>query len=96
MRVFGSRIEISNPGAPLIVGAVLFAQKLSDFRRLARKVLRVVIYRDDDRFETLKEEIVDLLVLRQLVIDVSNHPFKADGVTAVAPSCENTGDSRSQ
>lgn len=37
------------------VGAVLFARNLADFGRLARKALRVIIYRGGNRAETLKE-----------------------------------------
>lgn len=39
------------------VGAVLFASNLRDFDRLARKALRVIIYRGDNRVETLKEQM---------------------------------------
>lgn len=38
------------------VGAVLFARNLNDFRRLARKSLRVVIYKGSNRVETIKEQ----------------------------------------
>lgn len=38
------------------IGAVLFARNLSDFGRLARKALRVIIYRGENRVETLKEQ----------------------------------------
>lgn len=41
------------------VGAILFASKLSHFRSLGRKALRVVIYRGENRFETIKEELFD-------------------------------------
>jgi predicted HTH transcriptional regulator len=37
------------------IGAILFARNLSDFGRLARKALRVIIYRGSNRVETLKE-----------------------------------------
>jgi ATP-dependent DNA helicase RecG len=37
------------------LGAILFANHLSDFKLLKRKILRVIIYRDDDRLNTLKE-----------------------------------------
>lgn len=37
------------------VGAVLFARNLGDFQRLARKALRVIIYRGTNRVETIKE-----------------------------------------
>lgn len=39
------------------VGAVLFARNLNDFDRLARKALRVIIYRGDNRVETIKEQM---------------------------------------
>ena len=39
------------------VGAILFARKLSDFNRLSRKALRVIIYKGDNRVNTLKEQI---------------------------------------
>lgn len=38
------------------LGAILFARKLEDFGRLARKALRVVIYRGENRIETIKEQ----------------------------------------
>lgn len=38
------------------VGAVLFARNLNDFGRLARKALRVVIYKGSNRVETIKEQ----------------------------------------
>jgi ATP-dependent DNA helicase RecG len=37
------------------LGAVLFANRLSDFNTLKRKVLRVIIYSGDDRLNTIKE-----------------------------------------
>lgn len=46
----GSNYHITNSGA------VLFARSLGDFERLSRKALRVVIYRGDNRVETLKEQ----------------------------------------
>lgn len=39
------------------VGAVLFARNLNDFDRLARKALRVIIYRGDNRVETIREQM---------------------------------------
>jgi predicted HTH transcriptional regulator len=39
------------------VGAILFASNLLDFDRLARKALRVIIYRGDNRVETVKEQM---------------------------------------
>lgn len=41
------------------IGAALFAHRLSYFDRLKRKALRVVVYRGDNRFETIKEELFD-------------------------------------
>ena len=38
------------------VGAVLFARNLTHFRRLARKALRVIIYRGNNRTETIREQ----------------------------------------
>lgn len=37
------------------LGAILFANKLSDFQRLARKALRVIIYPENNRFTATKE-----------------------------------------
>ena len=44
------RYDITN------VGAILFARDLRAFRRLARKALRVVIYKGTNRVETVKEQ----------------------------------------
>lgn len=44
------RYEICN------VGAILFANDLKDFDRLAQKAPRVIIYRGQDRINTLKEQ----------------------------------------
>jgi len=38
------------------IGAILFAANLKEFGRLARKALRVIVYRGDNRVETLKEQ----------------------------------------
>ncbi len=38
------------------VGAVLFARNLTEFRRLARKALRVIIYRGNNRTDTIREQ----------------------------------------
>ena len=46
----GKRYDVSN------VGAILFANNLQDFDRLSRKALRVIIYRGDNRAQTLKEQ----------------------------------------
>jgi ATP-dependent DNA helicase RecG len=36
------------------IGAILFARNLSEFRGLARKTLRIIIYRGDNRVQTLR------------------------------------------
>jgi len=46
----GDRFDITN------IGAVLFARSLKGFDRLARKALRVIIYKGDSRVETVKEQ----------------------------------------
>jgi len=38
------------------LGAVLFAKKLSDFRSLKRKSIRVVLYKGENRVETIREQ----------------------------------------
>ena len=50
LRKSGERYDISN------LGAVLFAKDLRNFKRLARKALRVIIYRGKNRVETIKEQ----------------------------------------
>jgi predicted HTH transcriptional regulator len=49
-RQAGNHYDISN------VGAILFAADLRAFERLARKAPRVIIYRGDNRIETIKEQ----------------------------------------
>jgi len=39
------------------LGAVLFARKLSDFETLARKAVRVIVYRGKGRTEAIKEQV---------------------------------------
>lgn len=46
----GNKYDITNGGA------VLFARNMRDFDRLDRKALRVIIYRGDNRVETVKEQ----------------------------------------
>jgi predicted HTH transcriptional regulator len=46
----GDRFNITN------VGAILFAHNLNEFARLARKALRVIIYKGSNRVETVKEQ----------------------------------------
>jgi len=41
------------------LGAILFARRLSDFRTLRRKALRIIHYRGNSRIETIKEHLVD-------------------------------------
>jgi len=37
------------------LGAILFARKLSSFRHLSRKAVRLILYKGDDRFTTIRE-----------------------------------------
>ncbi|OQX18430.1 MAG: transcriptional regulator [Desulfobulbaceae bacterium A2] len=46
----GGRWNIAN------LGAVLFAKRLADFRGLARKAMRVVLYKGESRVETVREQ----------------------------------------
>jgi len=47
----GDRYDISN------IGAILFAKSLSNFDRLSRKALRVIIYSGKNRINTIKEQV---------------------------------------
>ena len=47
------RYDITN------VGAILFARSLGEFERLSRKALRIIIYRSDNRTETIKEQVIE-------------------------------------
>src|SRR5207245_607289 len=38
------------------LGAILFSRKLNDFETLRRKAIRVVVYKGQDRTETIKEQ----------------------------------------
>ena len=38
------------------LGAMLFAQKLSDFRSLKRKAIRVILYKGENKVETIREQ----------------------------------------
>ncbi len=38
------------------LGAILFARKLADFEAVARKAIRVIVYKGKDRTETIKEQ----------------------------------------
>jgi ATP-dependent DNA helicase RecG len=51
IRESGSRYHITN------LGAILFARDLDQFGPLARKAVRVIIYRGNDRLKTVKEQI---------------------------------------
>jgi predicted HTH transcriptional regulator len=46
----GERFNVTN------VGAILFASNLGEFDRLARKALRVIVYKGNNRVETIKEQ----------------------------------------
>lgn len=48
-----NRFDITN------AGAILFASSLTQFDRLARKAARVIIYRGDNRVDTIKEQAGD-------------------------------------
>ncbi len=39
------------------LGAILLAKKLDDFQTLKRKAMRVIVYRDNSRVETVREQI---------------------------------------
>lgn len=39
------------------LGAILFAKRLDDFKQLSRKAMRVIVYRDNSRVETVREQI---------------------------------------
>ncbi|GAB7014735.1 ATP-binding protein [Methanogenium cariaci] len=41
------------------LGAILFAKRLSDFRSLRRKAMRIICYRGNSRIETIKEQMND-------------------------------------
>ncbi len=53
------KIKSSNYYDITNLGAVLFAKKLTDFDRLGRKALRVIIYRGKDHIHTQREELFD-------------------------------------
>ena len=38
------------------LGAILFAKKLTDFPKLSRKAVRVIIYKGNNKFETVREQ----------------------------------------
>ncbi len=38
------------------IGALLFAKNLSDFKYLKRKAMRIIVYKDNSRVETLREQ----------------------------------------
>jgi predicted HTH transcriptional regulator len=39
------------------IGAILFAKKLSDFKNLKRKAVRIIFYKGENKVETLKEQV---------------------------------------
>ena len=56
------------------LGGLLFGKKLSDFTRLGRKALRVIVYKGRNRFETEREEMFDLgyAMALELALDFIN------------------------
>ncbi|NEP12862.1 MAG: transcriptional regulator, partial [Symploca sp. SIO2C1] len=50
---YGDFFDITN------LGAILFAKKLTDFERLGRKAIRVIIYKDNNRIYTQREQVFD-------------------------------------
>ncbi|MFH0798656.1 MAG: ATP-binding protein [Pseudomonadota bacterium] len=58
-RLLAEKIILSAPGNKFSIsniGAILFADDLKNFYRLARKALRVIMYRGASRVETIKEQ----------------------------------------
>ncbi|TWT45361.1 Divergent AAA domain protein [Phycisphaerae bacterium RAS1] len=58
-RLAGEQILVAHPGGTYDItnlGAILFAKRLTAFDRLARKALRVVMYRGNNRVETIREQ----------------------------------------
>ena len=51
-------IEIDSAGKWNItnLGAILFAKKLSDFKHLKRKAVRVILYKGNSKYETIREQ----------------------------------------
>jgi len=41
------------------LGAILFARRLSNFRKIRRKAIRIILYRGNSRIETIKEQLID-------------------------------------
>lgn len=41
------------------LGAILFARNLNDFKTLARKTIRIIVYSGDDRLKTEREQVVN-------------------------------------
>jgi len=39
------------------LGAILFAKKIDDFRHIKRKAVRVIVYRNTGRLETIREQV---------------------------------------
>lgn len=40
----------------LNIGAILFSKKLEDFRTLKRKAMRIIVYKENDRIQTIREK----------------------------------------
>jgi ATP-dependent DNA helicase RecG len=52
-------IKLSNYYDITNFGAILFAKKLTDFQKLGRKAIRVIIYKEKDRISTQREQVFD-------------------------------------
>ena len=39
------------------LGAMLFAKKMADFETIARKAVRVIVYKGNNRIQTVKEQV---------------------------------------
>lgn len=60
-RLADDRLLVANPAGKWDIthlGAILFARTLDDFRPLARKAVRVVVYEGKGRLKTLREQVV--------------------------------------
>jgi len=52
-------VKLSNYYDITNFGATLFAKKLTDFEKLKRKAIRVIIYKEKDRVSTQREQVFD-------------------------------------
>lgn len=55
-------------------GAILFAKKLSDFERLGRKAIRVILYKNKSRIDTQRERVFEkgYAIIYEEIIDFIN------------------------